>query len=53
MLVLASGSTAVAAAHSAGLLLDWKHLLPVLGACGLIPIPLAAAPLAVSVNRHR
>jgi hypothetical protein len=52
MLVLASGSLAIAAAHFAGLPLDWKHLLPVFGCCGVIPIPLAAAPLAVYVNRH-
>jgi hypothetical protein len=53
MLVLISGSIAVAAAHSAGWPLDWKLLLPMLGCCGLTPIPLAAAPMAVYVNRHR
>jgi len=52
-LALTSGSTAVAAAHFAGLPLEWKYLLPAFGCCGLIPIPLAAAPLAVYVNRHR
>ena len=52
ILVLASGSTAVAFANFAGMPLEWKYLLPVLGGCGLAPIPLAAAPLAVYVNRH-
>lgn len=52
--------TVVAAAYSSELFLhisgysrQWIYLLPVLCGCGIIPIPLAAAPLAVYVNRHR
>ena len=47
--------TAVAAWHFSvyGLAREGKYLLPILCGCGLTPIPLAAAPLAVFVNRHR
>jgi len=44
--------TAVAAAHFAGMPFErryWPHVV----FCCLIPLPLAAAPLAVCVNRHR
>ena len=43
---------AVAAVCFSELPRDWKYLA-LLGGCGLLPIPLAAAPLAVYVNRHR
>ena len=47
--------TAVAAWHFSfyGLGREGKYLLPILCGCGLTPIPLAAAPLAAFVNRHR
>ncbi len=44
---------ALAAAQAGGLTRDWKYLLPVVCACGVLPFPLAAAPLATWINRHR
>jgi hypothetical protein len=32
---------------------QWKYLLPALAGCAMLPVPLAAAPLAVWTNRHR
>ncbi len=43
----------LAAAYGSGWLLDERFRLPLILGCGLIPIPLAAAPLAVYLNRHR
>ena len=53
VLVITSVMTAVWLGHLGEPFLSWKGLLFVLGCCGLTPIPLAAAPLAVYVNRHR
>ena len=44
--------TAVVAAHFSELSQNWRYL-PFISSCALIPIPLAAAPLAVYWNRHR
>ena len=44
---------AVAGVYGSGLDREWKFLLPGLVGCGVLPIPLAAAPLAVYFNRHR
>ena len=54
-LCLAAGIVlaALAMAQVGGLTREWKYLLPVILGCGLIPFPLAAAPLAVYANRHR
>ena len=53
MLVLVSGSTAIALSQFARFPFDSRYLPLLLGCCGLTPLPLAAAPLAVYVNRHR
>jgi hypothetical protein len=45
--------SALAMAQVGGLTHEWKYLLPVLCGCGIVPMPLAAAPLAVHANRHR
>jgi hypothetical protein len=43
---------AVAAAHLVGIPFAWKSW-PIVVLCLLLPLPLAAAPLAVCLNRHR
>jgi len=44
--------TAVGALYSAGMPIAWQSW-PVVVYCCLLPLPLAAAPLAVYTNRHR
>jgi hypothetical protein len=45
--------TAIVAGYGSGWMHDEWFRVPLLLGCFLIPIPLAAAPLAVFVNRHR
>jgi hypothetical protein len=47
------GACATFAARQPGVIVVGKHLLLTVACCSLIPIPLAAAPLAVYWNRHR
>ncbi len=46
-------SVAFDVAYCCGSVRDWPSHLVVLSRCSLIPLPLAAAPLAVYFNRHR
>ncbi len=52
-LVVASGMMTIAVAVCDVVPINAKHLLVAFACCGMIPFPLAAAPLAVYWNRHR
>ena len=53
LVIFTTGSLAIAFTHFTGPPIDRRSLLIGLSWWALIPIPLAAAPLAVYVNRHR